>query len=174
MVGLAVVFLGVRGDESAAPAPSVQAWQAEIMPPVQHWGQIEILGMRPAISDLRAGTGVPAITVAGEARAWQSGLRDVRSGMDAAHPPAGLLAAARLFDQALALYLQAAETIERAASGPVEARVALIDRAVSTAMQADCVYDSASAVLQQARIEAGLGTTADFPDHTCSSTGGGG
>lgn len=175
VAGVTAAFLSAPGAERPHPsAAAVQAWQAAIRQPVQHWGRIEVLGMQPAISDLRAGTGVPAVTIAGEARAWQSGLRDVRARMDAAMPPGGLLSAARLFDQAVVLYLQAAETVEQAASGPQAARLQLIDRAVRTAMRGDCAYDSASVVLQQARLDAGLGTTADFPDHTCASTGGGG
>ena len=169
-----VVALRDNSGSGTVSASSLQAWQAAIIPPVQHWGRIEILGMRPAISDLRAGTGVPAVTIAGEAAAWRSGLSEVRRQMDAATPPVQLVGAARLFDQALALYLQAADTVAGAASGPAATRLALIDQAVRTAMRGDCAYDSASVVLQRARVAAGLGVTADFPDHTCASAGGGG
>jgi hypothetical protein len=177
-IGACVVVAGVvtavtwpRATSTAADR--ITAYQAAIKDPVQHWGRIEIYGMQAAISDLRAGTGVPAEAITGEAQAWRDALVQIRGQFIAADAPSELGPASAKFQQALALYLEAADTVKQATIAAPDVRQALIDRAVAAARQGDCVYDDASVDLQNARHSADLPTTPDFPNHPCAAAGAG-
>lgn len=165
----ALVSLVVSGnaDDSNVPArrAAIEAYQAELLPLVQEWGQIEVQGMRPAIGDLRSGEGVPPETVGGEARAWRAGFESLHAKILALHPPKEMRQAERLFDQAMQRYLDATVEFERAADGPAGERAAGIDRGISAARDGARLYNEASLVLQAARKEVGLPPTDDFPSH---------
>jgi hypothetical protein len=160
--GLASLVLTRHGGLSAA---KVDKYQKAILPLVTEWGKIEIQGMRPAISDLRSGQGVPAPLIGGEARAWQSGLKDLRAKLQKVPAPKDLAKASALFDQAMVKYLDAAVTFEKAADGPEgDPRNAAIDQGIKQATDGAAIYNQASLVLQGARKKAGLPTSPDFPD----------
>jgi hypothetical protein len=178
MRGIAVLALGVTvvvvvvvtmlGRSTPPDGAQIMALQTALHDPVQHWGRIEVLGMQPAISDLRTGTGVPATTIAAEARAWQDGLAQVGRQLDTIDAPARLAPAMTLFDQALGDYLRAGALVQQATAVEGPARSALLDDAVAAAQNGDCDYDDAGVAIQQARLRAGLGTTTDFPNHACA------
>src|SRR5581483_4949519 len=153
-----------RGDQLRAP--TIERYQKAMLPLVTEWGKIEIQGMRPAISDLSSGEGVPASLIGGEARAWQSGLKDLRTKIRKVAAPKQLAQASALFDQAIVKYLDAAVIFEHAADGPEgDARSKAIDDGIKQASDGAAIYNRASLVIQSARRHAGLGPTPDFPDH---------
>jgi len=173
-LGAALAIAGIaagvaRGTPSGrTTAAEVEAYQASIAEPLRHWGKIEALGMRPAVADLRAGQGVPPSWIAGEARAWRSGLAQVRAQLDAAVAPPPLRRAADLLDQSVRMYLGAATLFEQAASVPRAEAPPLIRRGVDQAAQADCLFDTAAVQIQDARRAAGLDTDPGLPDQPCS------
>lgn len=160
-VGIALAA-GDTDDETTAEA--VSAYQKELFPLVEEWGRIEVQGMRPAIGDLSSGEGVPAVTIAGEARAWQAGLKDLRKRIAALDPPKPLLPAERLFDRSIVRYIDAAIEFEKAADGPEAGRQAGIERGIEAARDGARLYNEASMVLQRVRKSVGLPETPDFPN----------
>jgi hypothetical protein len=145
----------------------VDAYQAAIKAPVQHWGKISALGMRPAVGDLQSGTGVPPAMIAGEARAWQAGLRQIRQQMHDAQPAPALRHAGDLFDQSLQIYLHAAQLFEQAAAGSSSDAPPLVRAGILEAAHGDCVFDDAAIEVQKARRGAGLDTDPDLPNAPC-------
>jgi hypothetical protein len=173
-LGVAVVVAVVVAaiTRPSAPAGSrITAFQSAIHEPIQHWGKVEVLGMRPAMDDLRRGAGVPPPAIAREARAWQGGLALVGRQLAAVAVPNGLSRAMTLFTRALAEYVHAAVLVEQAASTDGADRASLLDAAVQTAQHGDCLYDDASVEIQRARGDAGLAPTIDFPNHPCPGAG---
>jgi hypothetical protein len=147
-------------------AQQLAAYEKAILPTVRDWGSIEVLGMRPAVADLRSGSGVPASAVEVEARAWVSSLRLDRDKLRAVSPPPGLDEAARFFDEAMERYLEAATLFGRAAAAPAgESRRKLIDDGTAAAAAGASTYNRASVVLQQAHRRLGQSPSPDFPDH---------
>jgi hypothetical protein len=147
-------------------APTIERYQKAMLPLVTEWGKIEIQGMRPAISDLSSGEGVPASLIGGEARAWQGGLTDLRAKIQKVAAPKQLAQASALFDQSIAKYLDAAVTFEHAADGPEgDARTKAIDQGIKLASDGAAIYNRASLIIQSARHRAGLPPSPDFPDH---------
>jgi hypothetical protein len=168
---VAAIVAAVTRSSLPARAGEISAFQAAIHEPVQHWGRIEIYGMRPAIADLAGGTGdAPPAAIGAEARAWQNGFAQIGQQLDAATVPGYLSHAMALFKQALADYVHAARFVEQGAAINGEARTGLLDQAAAAAQSGDCAYDDASVAIQQARHDAGLGTTIDFPDHPCAGS----
>jgi hypothetical protein len=167
-VVVAAIVAVLTRPTTSPRADQIDAFQAAIHAPVQHWGKVQVLGMRPAMGDLRRGTGVPAATIAQEAQAWQSGLALVGRQLDAVSVPPYLSHAMALFKQALAQYTDVAVLVQQAAATDGPARISLLDQAVASGLRGDCIYDDASVEIQQARRDAGLGTTRDFPDHPCA------
>jgi len=144
------------------------AYEGKLLPLVQHWGKIEIDGMRPAIADLASGPGnttVPPESIAGEAHAWQDALIEIRADMKKLRPPADLKRAGDLFDQSIAKYLAAATTFEQAAKASGEAQQQAINAGAQDASDGADLYNQASLLLQAARHRVGLPTTPDFPDY---------
>ncbi|HZS13146.1 MAG TPA: hypothetical protein VFC09_00980 [Candidatus Dormibacteraeota bacterium] len=177
-----VLLLGVGGLVAAAlvlsrdagtVAPTsldVERYDSAIRAPVQHWGKIAALGMRPALADLVSGQGVPPSLIAGEARAWQDGLNQVQQQMHAVPVPASLRSAADGFDQALQAYLHAAQLFEQAAAGGSDAQ-GLMHVGADALTRADCVYDDAAVAVQAALRAAGLAADPGLPATPCASGG---
>lgn len=154
------------GGEDDVTATEVSAYQKELFPLAEEWGRIEIQGMRAAIGDLSDGDaeGVPAVTIAGEARAWQASLIDLRKRIAALTPPEPLVPAERLFDRAIVRYIDAAIEFEKAADGPETQRQVGIERGIEAALDGARLYNEASMVLQRVRKSVGLPETPDFPN----------
>jgi hypothetical protein len=144
----------------------IARYQSAIHDAVLHWGRIEIMGMQPAIADLRRG-GDDAPAIAGEAQAWQRGLSGIQASFARVRAPSSLLPSQRLFRAALGAYVDAAMTTVQAARASAAQRDAFIREAVQDAMRGDCLYDQAGVELQAARADADLPATPDFPDHLC-------
>jgi hypothetical protein len=165
----AIVIAAQRSQDSPPTRAEVERYQSAIKGPLDHWGKIEDLGMRPAVADLQSGNGVPPPLIAGEARAWQSGLKQIRQQMHDAGAPAPLGHAADLFDQSLQLYLRAAEVFEQAAAGPQSDAPPLIRAGVQKAQQGDCIFDDAALEVQKVRRSVGLGTDSGLPNAPCQT-----
>lgn len=171
-VGVAMAS-GDNGPSKADRAEAVSRYQKELFPLVEEWGRIEVQGMRPAISDLTADPAtateenpiVPPETVAGEARAWQTSLKDLRTKIAALDPPRALLPAERMFDRSIVRYIEAAVEFEKAADGPADQRRAGIERGIDAAKEGARLYNEASMALQRVRKSVGLPVTPDFPNH---------
>ena len=148
---------------------AIEAYEAKLKPIVEEWGRIEVQGMRPAITDLLGGQ-FPPETVAGEARAWQSGLLELQGKLTALAAPKPLAKAKALFKKAMVRYIDAAKLFEQAADGPPADRKAGVDRGIAAATDGDRLYNQASMVLQKARHHVGLPTTPDVPDHPAGQT----
>ncbi len=160
-----------RDAGTVAPTGSdVQTYDSAIRAPVQHWGKIAALGMRPALGDLASGQGVPPSLIAGEARAWQDGLNQVQQQMHAVPVPASLRSAADGFDQALQAYLHAAQLFEQAAAGGSDAQ-GLMHVGADALTRADCVFDDAGVAVQNALRAAGAAADPDLPSVPCAGSG---
>lgn len=170
VIAAAVVLVVARRDGGPSKAQVLQ-YQDDILELVQEWGRIEVQGMRPAIADLRTeGEGIPAETIAGEARAWQAGLGRIRSDLRSVDVPDGLEEVAAGFDAAMGPYLEAAATFERAAAAADAAtREQLIEDGVEQVRRGARRYNEASMLLQAARRRVGLPPTDDFPDHPAAA-----
>jgi hypothetical protein len=167
-IGLGSVALvgGKSGASQKRDRRQLVAFENKLVPLVNEWGKIEVDGMRPAIADLSTGGGVvPPEGIAGEARAWQSGLVDLRAKIAALVPPPRLVPAKSLFDQAMVRYINAAKLFEQAADGPADQRKAGIQKGIDAATSGAQLYNEASLILQAERHRVGLPTTSDFPDH---------
>lgn len=156
-------LLGGDGGTSTADREAVVRYQEAVHPLTVEWGKIEILGMRPAIGDLQEEGGVPAETIAGEARHWQATLASLRGQLAAVNPPPGLDRAAALFDDSIATYIEAARLFEAAAEASGHDRERGIADGIDKVRQGTKRFNEAAVVLQSARKRVGLGPTDDFP-----------
>lgn len=161
------------GGDGASPAArdAVVRYQEAVHPITVEWGKIEILGMRPAIGDLREEGGVPAETIAGEARHWQATLSSLREQLRAVEAPLRLRRAAVLFDESIVLYIDAARIFERAASSTGEEQARGIEDGIAKVRQGTQRFNQAAVQLQDARRQVGLGPTDDFPKEPASGEG---
>jgi hypothetical protein len=157
-------LLGSGGDRGGLSRRQVLTYQEKLSPLAKEWGRIEVQGMRPAIADLRSGEGVPAEMIAGEASAWEAGLKGLRVKIQNIQAPGSLARASVLFDQAIVRYIAAAVTFERAAQATGDERIKGIEDGVNVAIDGARIYNEASLTLQAARRKVGLGPTTDFPD----------
>lgn len=164
VAALLLAVLVPSGGSSHPSAAAVQRYEARILAPVKDWGSVEVLGMRPSVSDLLGGKGaLPAAAVVAESRAWVSAFAHDRALIAAVRPPKGLGRCRGLLLRALDKYSDAARAFGRAAATPLAQRRPLIEVAVSIATDGDTLFDQGAAVLQRARVAAGLGISPDFP-----------
>lgn len=160
----------VRGREPVHVAPATTAaelvaYEDALAPVVKDWGSIEILGMRPAIADLRAGTdlGRPEL-VAVQARAWRAALALDRRKLVELRAPGALRQTRDLLLDSMDRYLAATASFLAATAAQGVERERFIDAGIRHAKDGAQVYDRASALLQAARREVGLGPSQTFPD----------
>lgn len=164
VVAVAAALATRSGTGNDVSRDDVLTYQDGILGHVREWGRIEVQGMRPAVADLQSEGGVPDETIAGEARAWQTAFRRIRGDLRAVDAPGELAAVAAAFDRAIADYLRAAATFERAAStAPGAERDRLVDEGVAVVRRGAARYNEASMLLQDARRTVGLPKTDDFP-----------
>jgi hypothetical protein len=165
-LGLFALIAAVACHHSpAVNRAAVVRYQQAILPYVQEWGRIEILGMRPAVADLQSGNGVPAAAIATEADAWTAGLGEIRDQLHAIQTPPELRPAASLFDRAIVQYLAAAQLFGEAARATPADRPSLIATGRADVHAGTRLYNQAALVLQSVRHRAGLPKSPDFPDH---------
>ncbi|HVF73773.1 MAG TPA: hypothetical protein VM938_01890 [Acidimicrobiales bacterium] len=161
------VLVAPRNDRPSAR--EVEALQEALRGPTQHWGRLEIQGMRAAVADLQAPEGVPDELIGGEARAWQSSLSDIAGRIEGIRTSDDLRPIVTAFRRAVDPYLDAARLFEQATTVTGAERTALIERGAAAAQQGAVLYNEASMQLQAARRRAGLPPTTDFPDHPAES-----
>lgn len=158
---------GVRRTSSVAPsAAQLAAYENAILPTVQDWGSVVVLGMRPAVGDLRgpSAAALPRSLVIPQAQAWAAALRADREKLRAVPVQPGLDAAARLFDRSLLRYLDAAALFGRAAALSPAAGTRYVDAGVAAATAGDRLYNQASALLQAAHRRLGQPANPNFPN----------
>jgi len=166
---LLAIFLPSGGRDHPSAA-EVKRYEAAILAPVKDWGSVEVLGMRPSVRDLLGGKGsLPANAVLAESRAWLTAFAHDRELIAAVRPPTGLGRCRGLMLRALDKYADAARTFGQAAQTPLAQRRPVIEAAIASATAGDDLFDQASAVLQQARLDAGLGISPDFPSPSPST-----
>lgn len=159
----------VRGGPDLQPpavtAPELVAYEEALTPVVTDWGSIEILGMRPAIADLRAGTelGRPEL-VAVQARAWRAALDLDRRKLIDLSPPKALRQTHELLLDSMDHYLAATASFLAATAAEAADRERLIDEGIRQAKDGAQVYNQASTLLQAERRQLGLGPSPTFPD----------
>lgn len=161
----ATVFL-LRPPGGNRPRPAeLEAFSDGLAPIVQSWGSVEILGMRMAIGDLRDGeeTGIPAMAIAAEARAWQASFAQNREDLDALGVPRGLEEVVRLLHASLDRYVAAAEAFGLAARTVADGGALDLDAGISAAAEGAELFDRAAVLFQQIRRSAGLAPDPTFP-----------
>jgi hypothetical protein len=139
------------------------SYEARTIAIVKDWGSIEVLGMQPAIRDLRPGSGVTAEAFDTEVQAWTSALTKDKEQYDAIPVPPRLGEFRSSVDSALDAYLGVARTLGRAAAASGTRRAALINEAVKAGAAGDAIFDRGVAALQRARRELGLPPNPDYP-----------
>lgn len=158
-------FAAGRARDSAPSAREVEALQDALRGPAQHWGRLEIQGMRAAVADLNTEGGVPDELIGGEARAWQASLADIAGRIEAIRTHDDLQPIVDAFRRAVDPYLEAARLFEQATTVSGADRTALLEHGAAAAQRGASLYNQASMQLQAARRRAGLPPTTDFPDH---------
>lgn len=146
-------------------------YERAVVPLITDGGKTVELGIKVGISDLDdtrpSDDGhhalAPAV-VAAQATSWAADLHALAARLRAIAPPPPLIDAHAGFVAALDEYGRAAELVRDAASADAAARGALLDEARAAGRHADERFDAASALLQTARGQLGLGTSPDFPD----------
>jgi hypothetical protein len=166
-----VVLLGVllavgalnRGDDKLT-RHQLLSYEHRLTPIVKDGGEIVQEGLKAAITDLVQSHVTPPASIANEADRWAASLRQDRAKLAAVHPvPASLRAMHRKFLDALNGYAAAADALAVAGRAAAPGRSAALDRVHQAGQRADTVYDEASATLQQARKQLGLGVDPDYP-----------
>jgi hypothetical protein len=134
-----------RGSSPSSTRAALAAYQERVVPVVKDWGSIEVLGMRPAIADLRAGDelGAPEV-VAAEARAWRAGLAKDRLALASAAAPHELDDVVRLLDQAMAGYVKATDLFLSSTEVAGSDRARLVEQGISAVTSGARTYDEAS------------------------------
>lgn len=158
----AVPALGPQRPPQLA-ADEVDAYTEAIAGIAESWGAIEVLGMRPAVTDLRTGEGVPAATIVTQATAWRSSFASYRRELDAMTVPAALTEAHRLFLAALERYDEAAGQFGDAAGRAARGVDFDIQPGIAAAETGAGLFDRAAAGLQEVRARAGLSPSPSFP-----------
>lgn len=170
VTALLLVIVVPSGGRPHPSAAAIKRYEKAILGPVRDWGSVEILGMRPTIHDLLGEKGaLPAQAIVVESNAWLAKFAHDRALIAAVRPPAGLGRCRGGFLRALDKYSEAARTFGRAAATPLAQRRPLIDAGIDSATAGDQLFDQASAVLQRARLDAGLQLSPDFPTPTAST-----
>lgn len=159
LVVLAVVggvLAAVLSSEAPPDPAEVQAFTTGLVPIVQDWGAVEILGMRPAVADLRDGTGVPPITIVTEAQAWQAAFDGYERDLEALGTPRGLEDVVAQLRLSLSRYRDAAAAFEAAAAAAAEGQAFDLDVGIDAASEGAETFDDAVATLNLVRRAVGL------------------
>lgn len=164
LIGVTLAFQLASSKPTAVSATRLQAYEGQLLPLVTEGGRTVEHGVKPAISDLRSRHVVPPAMIAAEATNWIGDLTQIRrkvAALTAEGPLQGVNAA---FVRSLDRYVTACQTFRQAATARLLSnRIPLIDRGVDQAVEADRLYDRASADLQDLRRRAGLPPSSSFP-----------
>lgn len=118
--------------------------------------------IKPRITDLREGTVTPE-QFRREADNWIRLYENLRKDFAAANPPARLAEAARLYDEALATYIESFKAFRDASRHQTqEQRNEAITEAVPIAERADAVFDEARDELAEQMRAVGLTPPSDL------------
>jgi hypothetical protein len=169
VAGLVLAIVLPSGGRPHPSAAAVKRYEAAIIGPVKDWGSVEILGMRPSVRDLLGGKDtLPPAAVITESQAWLTAFAHDRELIAAVRPPTGLGPCRALLLRALDKYSEAARAFGAAAAIPLYRRRPAVEAAVGIATAGDALFDQASTVLQQARLDAGLELSPNFPKPSAS------
>ena len=163
LVLVGIVVLPTLQDESSIRPDEVRAFSEGLAPIVQSWGSVEILGMRPAVADLRDAGGVPAGAIVTEAQAWQEAFAQNRRDLAALGIPAGLEDVVRMLEASLDHYIAAAKAFEAAAARVEDGASPDLDAGIDEAAAGAELFDRAAALLQELRRSPGLAPDPSLP-----------
>lgn len=149
---------GVVAGERQAFLTYEQAIEAA----VQDGGFAVTQGMQPGVADIAEGA-FPDETLVTMASGWVATMERVRGDLAAVDPPEFLTDTAGLYDEALAAYVEVAETLLAAAEADGEQRVALVEEVPALGERADDLWDAAEAELNRHRIRLGLDEATETP-----------
>lgn len=122
---------------------------------VRDGGFLVTQGMQPGISDINQRR-YDDDTLAGMARGWRASMRSVRAEFAAVQPPAFLAETARLYDEALAGYVEVADALLAATQATGARRATLLDDEVPRLGEAaDRLWEAAQAELERHRDRLG-------------------
>jgi hypothetical protein len=155
--------VGLSDGWHAQPKEPVLTYEAQVLPIVKDWGSVEVLGMRPAVADLRSGgaLGAPDV-VAAQARAWRGALLADRTKLREARPPRVLRQMAALLDDSMSRYLLAVDFFESATKLMGRSRLVRIDEGIARAKEGARLFDDAARVLAKVRRDLGLPPSIGF------------
>ena len=170
---MAAVFAGVAGlgllasrndaEQTDRLRRELVAYEDAIAPAAQAAGRAIVAGIRPDLADFVAGRITPEVWRADMAARAQE-FSSARERIAAVRPPAVAKDAAARFDEAMSLYVQAAQALAQAGLVDGDARQRALDRGAELGEEGDRVYDRGAAVLQAARRSLGLPPSNRFPD----------
>lgn len=148
---IALSFTADDGDgpQVARGKAAVAAYRQAIEPATHDMGAAIVLGIRPDITELRAGRITPAVfrnDMVARARQFEAARRT----FDQAPVPEGLEEADRLFGVAIERYQLAVVALFEAAVVEGDAREALLRLGASLGDAGDELYDQADALVQSA------------------------
>lgn len=152
----AVAVAPSRAGDRRLDRAAADGYDDALRPIVDEWGRIEVQGMRPAVADLRAGDGVPAEAIAGEAAAWAAAFRAIDERLSSLVVPRALASAHADLRSALRDYAVASQRFEAAAYAEGSERERAIDGGVAMAARGADRFDLALARVDRARADAGL------------------
>ena len=156
-VFVALIVLAAQSDDrpSAPTRDELLAYEEALAEPTREAGVAIVMGIRPDITDFRAGRITAEVFRRDlEARAAQF----VRAGQSFAQAPVpdGLEAAAARFERAFARYEEAVATLMLAAAAEGAQRETLLQAGAQAGDQGDEHFDQAVALVNTARQRVGL------------------
>ncbi|MHB8467014.1 MAG: hypothetical protein ACYDH6_19815 [Acidimicrobiales bacterium] len=153
----------VDTTEPSSAQKALLAYEAAVTPATREAGEAIVLGIRPDISELRAGR-ISASVWQADMAARAKQFAHARTAFATAYAPSLLGDAPMRFDQALSTYLLAARTLYEAGNVTGNARLALISMGADLGDEGDALFDRGAAHIQAARRAFGLGPDVNFPD----------
>ena len=108
------------------------------------------------VGQLAGASSIPTDELTATAKEWDSGFSGAQKALSQANPPGDVQPVNELLLRSILMYVQAADSYELAPELPGEAREKLLSQAGVQVQNADAVFASAIAVLDQARADADL------------------
>lgn len=143
------------GVEAAAEREAFRAYEEAVEQAVQDGGFVVTQGLQPGVADIAEGAYDDEALVT-MASGWLTSIERVRGELAAVEPPEFLAEADRLFDEALAGYVEVARTLLAAAEASGDDRAALIEEVPVLGERADEQWNAAQAELDRHRERLGL------------------
>ena len=112
--------------------------------------------LTPPVGEMAGASTIPPEELAATAKAWDKGFSGAQKALSQANPPTDVQPVNALLLRSILMYVQAADTYELVPELEGDAREKLLSQAGVQVQNADAVFASAVAVLDQARLDADL------------------